>query len=339
MKHSIKGGFREYAWMICLVLVSATVVMAADAPRVEEWAVAESTSSSSLITVTVSGSAATVQFAEQGQPPSALRSDVMIGGAASSSVFAGDLLDRGYSGIRLRIAGTGEKPAEASVLFRSIIGKDPVVARVWRYSGLTVSTKPGEWIISEVPLQRSAGWRTGGDYKFTSAELDAMWAKDLQNVAMMYVRFQSGGFAEQAYSVSDFRLMGPGVVSESASFSILRKYFGVDSFDELDEAQIAELMARDSDGNGMSDYHEILAGFDPFDSESVFEVRMAPGNGRNKISWNAVVGRRYVVWRSTDLTVGFYPIFEKISMETGVISIDDEDPVPDTPNFYKVITD
>jgi len=335
----MKDSIQHVNLMTCLMTMATVIAIATSALGAEEWLVAESSSTDSRINVTVSGSAVTVQFSQQGSPPSTLRTDIMVGGANPASVFTGNLSEAGYSGIRLRITGTGEQPAEASVLIRTIVSEDPLVTRDWRYSGVTVSPNPGEWTISDIPLQRALGWRTAGDYKRSDDALDAMWTEDMQNVEMMFVRLQSGGFAEQAYSVSDFRLMGTGVISAAANLSPLQHYFGIDSFEGLDEKEIAALMAQDSDGNGMSDYHEILAGFDPFDPESVFEARIAAASGRNMISWNAVLGRRYAVWRSTDLGSGFLPLFEGIqATATGVMSIEDEDPVPGKPNFYKVVT-
>jgi hypothetical protein len=339
MKNSVRVRGIVHAYLSGLIVTVATVVMAADVAPTEEWSLAETLGSSRRINVTVAGSAVTVWFAQQGEPPSALRADIMIGGANPSSIFTGNLIERGYSGIRLRITGTGEQPAEAAVVIRRIVQQDPLVTRDWRYQGLRVSPKAGEWTIGDIPLQRSAGWKTAGEYKFSDARLDAMWSADLQDVAMMYVRLQSGGFAEQSYSVSDFQLKGSGVISEAANLSPLQHYFGVESFEGLDDTEVAALMALDSDGDGMSDYHEILAGFDPHNAASVLETRMAAAQGRNTISWYGVLGKSYAVWRSNDLSAGFLPLVDGIRCQaTGIMSIDDENPAADSPNFYKVVT-
>ncbi|NOU35794.1 MAG: hypothetical protein HOO88_03360 [Kiritimatiellaceae bacterium] len=65
----------------------------------------------------------------------------------------------------------------------------------------------------------------------------------------------------------------------------------------------------DSDNDGLSDAAEILAGADPLDSESRFELRQT---GRNVLSWNAVEGRVYTIEWSPSLTEIFQTLENNI---------------------------
>ncbi len=336
MKKTSKGTGLRYAMLPGIVLAAATMALAADTPSASNWSVAATVGGENNVTVTSGGSAVTVEFAAQNEPPTALRSDLLVGGSDPSGTFNGDLAGRGYSGIRFSINGTGSQPADARVLLRKRVSEDPLRYRDWRYTTVTVSPTPSEWTITDVPLTRSAGWATTtrGD----EPTLDALWADDLTDVHAMFVRIQSGGLVAQAYSVSDFRLLGEGLISAPANLSPLKHYFGVDSLEDLTVEELAALMAKDTDKDGMSDYHEILAGFDPFNAESVFAARVAVGPGLNTIEWEGVLGKTYAVWRSNNLTAGFIAIAEGIKCNsTGPMTYPDDDPVPGAPNFYKVV--
>lgn len=311
-----------------IAMMAATMALAADTPPAGDWAVA-SVLGASKVTVTPSGNAVTVGFAAQGQPPTALRGDVLVGGSSPSGAFTGDLAGRGYSGIRFRINGTGARPAEAAIRLSAN-------GRNWTYRNVTVSATPGEWTLTDVPLRRSAGWTVAIRGDQSDSRLDALWTGDMVVVDAMVVRLLSGGSAVQAYSVSDFRLMGEGVISEPANLSAVQAYFGVGDVDEL----TAQMKQRDSDGDGMSDYHELLAGFDPYSAASVFAARVAIGATSNEISWDGVLGKAYAVWRSNDLRGGFTVLPGAARIEcraTGLMTHTDGAPVGGMPNFYKVV--
>lgn len=331
-------GFR-YVMLPAMAAMVATGVLASDTPPANDWAVAGVIGAASKITVTSGGAAVTVAFAASSQdaPPPALRSDLLVGGSSPAGTFRGDLASAGYSGIRFRINGIGVTPKEASVLIRKVVAVEPEVRyRTWVYKNVSVSAKPGEWTIVDVPLSRSAGWTTSA--RGDAATLDAYWAADMTDVEAMFVRIQSSGWLAQAYSVSDFRLLGEGIVSAPANLSPLKHYFGVDSLENLTAEAFAAMIASDRDGDGMSDYNEILAGFDPNSAASVFTARVAVGAGKNTISWDGVLGKKYAVWRSNDLTGAFVAIAVDIACKaTGVMTHDDNSPVPGKANFYKVV--
>ncbi len=319
------------------LMVATTVAWAVDTPSADGYAVSGSPSG---VTVSSAGTAVTISFEAQAMPASyALRGDLLVGGANPTSVFNGDLAGSGYSGIRFKITGSGARPAEANVRMRIIDQDDPLKYHDWYYAGVVVSSKPGEWTITDIPLGRSAGWTTARAYKLTLAKLDTLWTNDLSKVSAMYVRIQAGGSAAQSYSISDFRLMGAGAISEAANLTPLQHYFGVDSLEGIESAELAALMARDTDGDGMSDYREILAGFDPHSAASVFAANMTVAAGRNTISWQGVLGKTYAIWRSNDLQAGFLPLIDRIPCTaTGLMTRDDNNPATDKPNFYKVVS-
>ena len=67
---------------------------------------------------------------------------------------------------------------------------------------------------------------------------------------------------------------------------------------------------HDTDRDGVSNAAEVLAGFDPLDSQSRFELRRTD---RCVLSWNAVEGRIYTVEWTPSLTESFQPL------ETGIL--------------------
>jgi hypothetical protein len=60
----------------------------------------------------------------------------------------------------------------------------------------------------------------------------------------------------------------------------------------------------DSDGDGMSDYNEVLAGTDPFNAASALRITEL-ANGHQLVVWDSVAGRNYQVLATTNL---FYPM-------------------------------
>jgi hypothetical protein len=312
------------------IALSAPFAVGADTDSASVWTLADSTMGAGGIAVYESeGSAVTISFPAQSQPPMPLLCDLLIGGTDPANVFTGDLLGAGYSGIRFKIAGNGSKPESISLVIHQ---KDGRYTREWVNTRVGVSETPGEWMITLIPLAREPDWTTGFISKMSKDEL---WAYDLAAVQTMILRIVPSGTAAQSYSISDFQLVGPGVISQAANLTPLQAYFGVSSVSEM----TAEMYALDSDGDGMSDYNEILAGMDPYNAASVFAANMSKGLGKNTVVWSGVLGKRYGIMRSTDLSKGFELIASAITCNaTGLMQYDDYNPVADAPNFYKIIS-
>ncbi len=89
----------------------------------------------------------------------------------------------------------------------------------------------------------------------------------------------------------------------------------------------------DSDGDGVSDYNEILAGTNPFDPSSV--LRITQLLNESQLVWDSVAGRNYQVLATTNLLLPFTAISSPI--QAGGASAFFVDSAPDATNkFYRI---
>ncbi len=99
----------------------------------------------------------------------------------------------------------------------------------------------------------------------------------------------------------------------------------------------------DSDGDGMNNYDEWLAGTDPHNASSLLKM-YAPVvgvSGTNIVSWQGVSGRLYFVQRSVNLAGGhpFATVASDVVGQAGINSYPDAPMPGSNPVFYRVWTD
>jgi hypothetical protein len=91
------------------------------------------------------------------------------------------------------------------------------------------------------------------------------------------------------------------------------QYFGHPDGQAADSSRGAD----DADGDGASSLAEFLAGTNPTNAASCFQVLSAVAvDGDEAISWSAIGGRNYVVQASSNLAAGFYDISPVITPGT-----------------------
>lgn len=318
--------------MLGIFVMTVGLLNGADTQSASDWGVEGSGTESMAVTASSDG-AVTVAFpaqAEGGSMPEPLVCDLIIGGSSPDNMFTGDLAGKGYSGARFKINGDGTLPAGLKLIIFQRLSR---TIRTWAHDGISVSSTPGEWRISQIPLVLDKGWFT--TYKSSRYTDQEMWDMDLADVQMLLIRIVPSGMDAQTYSITDFQLTGPGVISEPAVLTPLQAYFGVDSVVDLTD----DMRKIDSDGDGMSDYNEILAGLNPYDASSVLAASVALNAAANTVSWQGVFGATYGVMRSNNLLEGFQLIAggRKPSFTGEIMTFDDTNPVSGKPNYYKVV--
>ena len=90
----------------------------------------------------------------------------------------------------------------------------------------------------------------------------------------------------------------------------------------------------DSDGDGVSDYNEIISGTNPYDAASVLKITEL-ANGNQLVVWNSVEGIRYQVLATTNLALPFQPI-GPASTATGSSSFFFHGSPAGTNQFYRI---
>jgi hypothetical protein len=74
--------------------------------------------------------------------------------------------------------------------------------------------------------------------------------------------------------------------------------------------------------NGLAVWQSYIAGLNPNDPNSQLRLRVTPGNGNNVIlQWNAVTGRVYTVWSSTNGMNAFAPISSAANLPSTITGI------------------
>lgn len=237
-----------------------------------------------------------IAFAAQsvGNVPVFRRGAVVAGGDA----FTGDLTAAGMQAVTFQIrSDNGTVPSAARLMLRGATS-----GRIWARP-FAVAGNADVWQAHTIGLSRADGWDRGGR---RGGDKDAMFAADLADVAWLALEVEQGSRAAEAYTIVHLALTGTGGTTPDAELTplqrALRARFGVNSLDELTDAQRRE----DSLGDGMSDWERILAENDEDYANAIFKVRIVSVSDAGvTIRWPAVAGSTYTVFRSQQLAAGF----------------------------------
>ncbi len=251
--------------------------------------------------------------------------DLIVGGTSPSSLFKGDLSE--YTAIRFKILSDG---TVATVKVRMNAPMRP-----WFNATPSIVGAAGDWTVNTIPFLIAQGWTSPWAWENWAYTPSETFTTDMKAIENMVLTLTPNGAVAQSYTISQFQLISDAGATLAAQLTPIGQYFdGVSSIDELTAAQ----RAQDSDGDGMSDLNEILAGMDPLDSSSLFAAKLAVTDNGNRIDWQGAFGETYGVLRSTDLTAGFVYIAVDLSPDYDGQNMEyiDTDPVEGSANFYKI---
>lgn len=286
--------------------------------------------------VTEDGTTVTVSFRKQSTSriPVADQADLDADQTVASSAFVGDYLAAGIKGLSFKLkveSDAAELPKGVSLF---IIGGPDDMKWTVQDSSLQFGVVSGELAANNVELGATHGqWSREWARGTTEEQKNAAWQDTITDVKLIGFDFNQVLFDAQTYTVSDFRLLGDGFVSDPVILKELQDNLklGVSNVDEI----TADLKNKDSDGDGISDYDEIMNGNDPGLAVKIVSV----DSDGITIEWPKAANRRYMLVRSSSLLGGFTEVVmdSPLTSDQGVMTYKDTTATDAVPYFYRVI--
>ena len=237
---------------------------------------------------------------------------------ASGGRFVGDYVNSAIDWVRFDVMREG-LANQAQLLFESANGD------VWQYLFALPSTND-TWNNMSISMAYAAGWSMGPYGNET------MFEQDKTQVVVLWVYCEKVGAGAQYMALANFQVVGPWEKGPMTADNMPINWLLLHGLPATDgQANL------DPDNDGFSNYAEYLAGTDPNDPNSKFQVEISNGEqGTPILTWQHEDYRSYTVLRSFDLTDpnGFTPLPSDVTTNGGF----DETPVvgSSNPQFYQV---
>lgn len=246
------------------------------------------------ITVTNNGDTLRVRFANV---LFSLKTTVIMkaGNTGPGAALAGDFTAAGAHTLAFNITATNT-PLLSNQSNTMLYLEGPN-GRIWERAGIIDGA-------NSFTLTNAAA---GGWNCQTEAGTQQKWLADLANVQGLYIQVANNkampSGIPQTFTISNFRVLGTSVIGGSAVLTpfeqALMDAFGVTRIVDVTEEQ----KTWDTDGDGMTDYDEILSEFVPGYFDLLFRARIVSVTESGvDVKWACIAGKTYKLLKSNSLT-------------------------------------